>query len=108
VCILGSMSLAWKTAWTRPVAPSSMSAVPASMRATFRSFAGLSFATEMTESGTLTDATLQRLRDAYDDVICRKFILIIAWFKLLARFLNGCRAPHETGDKLCNRTSPLG
>jgi alkylhydroperoxidase family enzyme len=63
---------------------------------------------EITESGTLTDATLQRLRDTYDDVICRKFILIIAWFNLLARFLNGCRVPLETGDKLGSRTSPLG
>ena len=63
---------------------------------------------EITESGTLTDATLHRLRDAYDDVVCRKFILIIAWFNLLARFLNGCRVPLETGDKLGNRTSPLG
>jgi len=63
---------------------------------------------EMTKSGTLTDPTLQRLRDTYDDVICRKFVLIIAWFNLLARFLNGCRVPLETGDKLGNRTSPLG
>jgi hypothetical protein len=51
---------------------------------------------------------LQRLRDAYDVVICRKFILIIAWFNLLARFLNGCRVPLETGDKLVNHTYPLG
>jgi alkylhydroperoxidase family enzyme len=63
---------------------------------------------EITESGTLTDATLRRLRDKYDDVICRKFILIIAWFNLLARFLNGCRVPLEIGDKLGNRASPLG
>jgi alkylhydroperoxidase family enzyme len=63
---------------------------------------------EITKAGTLTDATLQRLRDNYDDIICRKFILIIAWFNLLARFLNGCRVPLETGDKLGNRTSPLG
>jgi alkylhydroperoxidase family enzyme len=63
---------------------------------------------EITESGTLTDATLQRLRELYDDVICRKFVLIIAWFNLLARFLNGCRVPLETGDKLAKRTSPLG
>jgi len=51
---------------------------------------------------------LQLLRDTFDDVICRKFILIIAWFHLLARFLNSCRVPLETGDKLGNRTSPLG
>jgi alkylhydroperoxidase family enzyme len=63
---------------------------------------------EITESGTLTDAALQRLRDTYDDVICRKLIPIIAWFNLLARFLNGCRVPLETGDKLGSRTSPLG
>ncbi len=63
---------------------------------------------ELTMSGTLTDATLQRLRDSYDDVVCRKLILIIAWFNLLARFLNGCRVPLETGDKLGSRTSPLG
>jgi hypothetical protein len=53
---------------------------------------------EITESGTLTDATLQRLCDTYDDVVCRKLILIIAWFNLLARFLNGRRVPLETGD----------
>jgi alkylhydroperoxidase family enzyme len=63
---------------------------------------------EITESGTLTDATLQRLRDTYNDVICRKLILIITWLNLLARFLNSCRVPLETGDKLGSRTSPLG
>jgi alkylhydroperoxidase family enzyme len=63
---------------------------------------------EITKAGTLTDATLQRLRDNYDDIICRKFILIIAWFNLLARFLNGCRVALEIGDKLGNRASPLG
>ena len=63
---------------------------------------------ELTTSGTLTDATLQRMRTSYDDVVCRKLILIIAWFNLLARFLNGCRVPLETTDKLGDRTSPLG
>ncbi len=63
---------------------------------------------EMTQSGTLTDATLLRLRDTNDEVICRKFILIIAWFNLLARFLNGRRVPLETGDDLGARTSPRG
>jgi|GEM_PF-4172255 len=32
-------------------------------------------------------------------------ILFIAWFNLLARFLNGYRVPLETGDKLGSRTS---
>jgi alkylhydroperoxidase family enzyme len=63
---------------------------------------------ELTTTGTLTDDTLQRLRSHYDDVICRKLVLIIAWFNLLARFLNGCRVPLESGDKLGTRTSPLG
>jgi alkylhydroperoxidase family enzyme len=63
---------------------------------------------ELTKTGTLSDDTLQQLRRHYDDTICRKLVLIIAWFNLLARFLNGCRVPLETGDKLGKRTSPLG
>ena len=42
---------------------------------------------ELTTTATLTDDTLQRLRSHYDDVICRKLVLIIGWFNLLARFL---------------------
>ncbi len=63
---------------------------------------------ELTQTGTLTDRTLDALRAEYDDVVCRKLVLVIAWFNLLARFLNGCRVPLETGDKLGSRTSPLG
>ena len=63
---------------------------------------------ELTTTATLTDDTLQRLRSHYDDVICRKLVLIIGWFNLLARFLNGCRVPLESGDKLGTRSSPLG
>jgi alkylhydroperoxidase family enzyme len=63
---------------------------------------------ELTKTGTLSDDTLEQLRKHYDDTICRKLVLIIAWFNLLARFLNGCRVPLETGDKLGKRTSPLG
>ena len=63
---------------------------------------------EMTRDGTLTDATLQSLRDNYDDTICRKLLMMIAWFNLLSRFLNACRVPLETGEKLTNKTSPLG
>jgi alkylhydroperoxidase family enzyme len=63
---------------------------------------------ELTKTGTLSDPTLQKLRETYDDVICRKLVLIISWFNLLSRFLNGCRVPLETGDKLGSRTSPLG
>jgi alkylhydroperoxidase family enzyme len=63
---------------------------------------------ELTRDGTLSDHTLQGLRDKFDDVTCRKLILIIAWFNLLSRFLNGCRVPLEKGDKIGSRTSPLG
>ena len=63
---------------------------------------------ELTREGTLTDPTLQKMRDSFDDVTCRKLVLMIAWFNLLSRFLNGCRVPLETGDKLGNKTSPLG
>jgi alkylhydroperoxidase family enzyme len=62
---------------------------------------------ELTKTGTLTDETLQALIEKYGVVVSRKFVLIIAWFNLLSRFLNGCRVPMETRDKLGNRTSPL-
>ena len=63
---------------------------------------------EMSTSGTLTDATLQALKDRFGDVLARKFVLIIAWFNLLSLFLNGCRVPLETTDKIGGKTSPLG
>ena len=62
---------------------------------------------EMCNSGTLTDPTLQALRDRFGDVQARKFVLIIAWFNLLSLFLNGCRVPLETTDKIGGKKSPL-
>jgi alkylhydroperoxidase family enzyme len=62
---------------------------------------------EMTFSGTLTDATLTEMMKRYDETLCRKYILIIAWFNLLPRFLNACRMPLETTDKVGNKTGPL-
>jgi alkylhydroperoxidase family enzyme len=62
---------------------------------------------ELTKTGTLTDETLQALLESYGAVVSRKLVLIIAWFNLLSRFLNGCRVPMETTDKLGGRTSPL-
>jgi hypothetical protein len=32
---------------------------------------------------------------------------MVLWFNLLSRFLNGCRVPLETTDKVGARTSPL-
>ena len=62
---------------------------------------------EMSGAGTLTDATLQALLDRFGDVQTRKFVLIIAWFNLLSLFLNGCRVPLETTDKIGAKRSPL-
>ena len=62
---------------------------------------------EMSGSGTLTDATLQALLDRFGDVQTRKFLLIIAWFNLLSLFLNVCRVPLETTDKIGAKKSPL-
>lgn len=62
---------------------------------------------ELTKSATLTDSTLQQLLDSYQPTITRKLILTISWFNLLTRFLNGCRVPIETEDKIGKRTSPL-
>jgi alkylhydroperoxidase family enzyme len=62
---------------------------------------------ELSQAATLTDATLADLLDRYGAVVCRKLILIISWFNLLSRFLNGCRVPLEVTDKLGGNTSPL-
>jgi alkylhydroperoxidase family enzyme len=63
---------------------------------------------ELSSSGTLRDETLRELLDKYGETISRKIVLMIAWFNLLSRFLNGCRLPLETTDKIGTGTSPLG
>jgi alkylhydroperoxidase family enzyme len=62
---------------------------------------------ELSTTGTLRDETLSELLDKYGETISRKVILMIAWFNLLSRFLNGCRVPLETTDKIGTGTSPL-
>jgi alkylhydroperoxidase family enzyme len=62
---------------------------------------------ELSESGTLRDETLSELLDRHGDTVARKLVLMIAWFNLLSRFLNGCRVPLETTDKIGTGTSPL-
>jgi hypothetical protein len=47
------------------------------------------------------------LLQRYDQTLCRKYVLMIAWFNLLPRFVNGCRVPLETTDKIGSKTSPL-
>ncbi len=63
---------------------------------------------ELVRGGTLTDETLSGLVGRYGEVGTRKLILAIGYFTLLAMFLNGCRVPLETSDKIGSSTSPLG
>ena len=63
---------------------------------------------ELAKSGTLRDETLRELLDKYGETVSRKIVLMIGWFNMLSLFLNGCRVPLETTDKIGARTSPLG
>jgi alkylhydroperoxidase family enzyme len=63
---------------------------------------------ELSKNGTLRDETLRALLDQYGDTLARKIVLMIGWFNMLSLFLNGCRVPLETTDKIGTRTSPLG
>ncbi len=55
---------------------------------------------ELTDLGTLQDNTLAELQNHFGVVRTRKIILVISWFNLLARWLNGCRVPIEVTDKI--------
>jgi len=56
----------------------------------------------------LRDETVRELLNKYGETISRKIVLMIGWFNMLSLFLNGCRVPLETTDKVGMRTSPLG
>ena len=62
---------------------------------------------ELTLEAVLTDATLTSLQQRYGDEVTRKLVLTIGFFNFLSRFLNGCRVPLETSDKMGGRSSPL-
>ena len=62
---------------------------------------------ELIQDGTLKDDTLSSLLNRYGPVTTRKLILAVGYFTLLAMFLNGCRVPLETTDKIGTSTSPL-
>lgn len=61
---------------------------------------------ELTDLGTLQDDTLSELQNHFGVVRTRKIILIISWFNLLTRWLNGCRVPIELTDKIGGETTP--
>jgi hypothetical protein len=62
---------------------------------------------ELSTTGALTDETLSEMLGQFDETTCRKYVLIISWFNLLSRFLNGCRVPLETSDKIGGHTLPI-
>ena len=62
---------------------------------------------ELSNSGNCA-IDLRELLDKYGETISRKIVLMIGWFNMLSLFLNGCRVPLETTDKVGTRTSPLG
>lgn len=63
---------------------------------------------ELSSTGTLDDATVGELLAHFGDTGTRKIILMISWFNLLSLFLNGCRVPLETTDKIGSGTTPMG
>ena len=64
-------------------------------------------ADELATEHTLSDETLASMLDRYDETTCRKLVLMMSWFHMLSLFLNACRVPLETTDKVGSRTSPL-
>lgn len=62
---------------------------------------------ELTLRGTLEDDTLRELLIEHGDKNCRKIIFVIGFFNMVMRYVNGCRVPLETTDKVETRKSPL-
>ena len=62
---------------------------------------------EICIEGTLRDETLRQLLARHGETVTRKLILIISWFNLLSCFINACRVPLETIDKIGNESAPV-
>ena len=62
---------------------------------------------EIVATATLTDETLEELLQGYGDALCRKYVVVICWFSFISRFVNSCRVPLETTDKIGSKTSPF-
>ncbi len=62
---------------------------------------------ELTKDAVLADSTLTSVQGRYGDEVTRKLVLTIGFFNFLSRFLNGCRVPLESTEKMGNRTNPL-
>lgn len=65
---------------------------------------------ELVGAKTLTDETLTELLATIGDVSTRKYILSISFFIFMGLWLNGCRVPLETTDKVggTTTTNPAG
>ena len=65
---------------------------------------------ELTGAKTLTDETLSELLATFGEVSTRKYILSISIFIFMGLWLNGCRVPLETTDKVdkTTKSNPAG
>lgn len=64
---------------------------------------------ELASAHTLTDDTLGELLSTFGDDWTRKYIFSISFFMFMGLWLNGCRVPLETTDKIGGRdTNPAG
>ena len=64
---------------------------------------------EFASAKTLTDETLSELLTTFGEDWTRKYILSITYFIFMGLWLNGCRVPLETTDKIGGRdTNPAG
>ena len=66
---------------------------------------------ELTAAGTLKDETLTALLERYGNEVCRKYIMVICYYNMFARFFNGTRIPGESAadiaEKVGTRTLPV-
>jgi hypothetical protein len=62
---------------------------------------------EISRQVAISDAALAQMLETFGAQLIRMYILEIAWFNLLARFLVSTRVPLEDGDVIGDRTSPL-
>jgi hypothetical protein len=62
-------------------------------------------ADELANDKTLSDKTLSELLTTFGEVSTRKYILSISFFIFMGLWLNGCRVPLETTDKVSRTTT---
>ena len=63
---------------------------------------------EFASAKTLSDETLSELLATFGEVLTRKYIFSITYFIFMGLWLNGCRVPLETTDKIGGRDHQPG